>query len=270
VTETETRSPHFGRDSTATTYRDIHLPRVFAPWARILLEVLRPEPGDAVLDVATGPGTVARQAAVFAGSRGRVVGVDISAAMLSVARSFAPEDGAAPIEYVESSATGIPLPDRTFDIAYCQQGLQHMADHLAALREIRRTLKPGGRIAVSIWAQSPFGLFREVVANMHIQNVDAPQPSTFGRDPGDLVAGLREAGFDHVEVQQRVLVSVLEGGIPQALDVAIATSAAATMSTLPPDTQQAIRAAIGRALEPLVQEDGVHLRSTANIAAARA
>ena len=69
------------------TYLRIHLPRIFVPWARVLLEVLPPRPGDAVLDVATGPGTVARQAALLAGPAGRVTGLDISAAMLSVGRA---------------------------------------------------------------------------------------------------------------------------------------------------------------------------------------
>src|SRR5215831_4702222 len=84
--QTETRSPHFNREENARTYRDIHLPRVFTPWARILLEVAPPRVGDAVLDVATGPGTVARQAALLVGPSGRVVGVDFSAAILAVGR----------------------------------------------------------------------------------------------------------------------------------------------------------------------------------------
>jgi len=62
---TETLSPHFGQDSLVRTYRDIHLPRVFEPWAKILLEIVPCSPGETVLDLATGPGTVARQAAVL-------------------------------------------------------------------------------------------------------------------------------------------------------------------------------------------------------------
>ena len=267
MTQTETCSPHFGRDATATTYRDIHLPRVFAPWAKILLSIVPARPGGAALDVATGPGTVAREAAAHVGPSGRVVGVDISAAMLNVARSFPPEAGAAPIEYIESTATRLPVPDASFDVAYCQQGLQHMADPHAALREIHRALKPGGRLGVAIWAQSPFGLFREVVAGLDLQ-IDAPQPSTFGREPDDLRAGLSAAGFRDVEVQQREMVSVFSGGIPEALNVAVATSAAAAMASLPPETQDRIRQAIATALQPYVKEDGVHLPSVANIASA--
>lgn len=70
-----TVSPHFGRESTARTYARIHLPRVFTPWAKVLLEVVPPQRGETVLDVATGPGTVAREAAGLIGPSGRVVGV---------------------------------------------------------------------------------------------------------------------------------------------------------------------------------------------------
>jgi ubiquinone/menaquinone biosynthesis C-methylase UbiE len=115
---TETRSPHFSQDGMVQTYTSIHLPRVFVPWASILLEVVPPRPGDAVLDVATGPGTVARHAAQLVGPNGRVTGVDISAAMLSAGRAWPVEQGAAPIEYVESSAASLPLPDAAFDVAY--------------------------------------------------------------------------------------------------------------------------------------------------------
>src|SRR5690242_1634689 len=108
MTQTETRSPHFNREATANTYRDIHLPRVFAPWAQVLLEIVPPRAGDAVLDVATGPGTVARPAAKTAGGNGRVTAVDFSSAMLEIARSFPPEPGSAPIEYLESPATAMP------------------------------------------------------------------------------------------------------------------------------------------------------------------
>jgi len=144
-----TRSPHFTRDATAQTYRDIQMPRIFVPWARALLEIVPPRAGDAVLEVATGPGTVARQAALLAGPAGRVTGLDISAAMLSVGRSWPAEAGAAPIEYLESSASSMPLPDASFDVVYCQQGMQHMSDPLAALREMGRLLKPGGRLGLA-------------------------------------------------------------------------------------------------------------------------
>ena len=272
MTETETaaytRSPHFGRDATAATYRDVHMPRIFTPWARILLEILPPRQGERVLDVATGPGTVAREAAKLVGTSGKVIGVDISAAMLNVGRSWPPLSDAGAIEYVEAPATHMPVPDAAFDVAYCQQGLQHMADPNLALQEIKRALKPGGRVGVAVWQQSPFGLFRQAVAELGLPN-DGPQPSTFGRDADELARALREAGFEGVRVQTRELESILEGGAEQALQVATATSAAARMEALTKEQQDAVRATLLRAIEPLTKADGVHLRSSANIATAQ-
>jgi SAM-dependent methyltransferase len=185
--------------------------------------------------------------------------------MLTVARGFPQEPAAAAIQYVEASATRIPLPGGTFDVAFCQQGLQHMADPMQALQEIKRLLKQGGRIGVAVWHQSPFGLFREAVANLNLPSSGA-RPSGFGREPADLAKALRDAGFANVEVQQRRLESVLEGGVPQALEVAVATSAGAGMHTLNTQQQQAVREAMTRVLEPLLQADGVHLLSVSNIA----
>src|SRR5260221_4262435 len=104
---TETRSPHFTQDATVQTYTRIHLRRVCAPWAGVRLDIVPTRAGDAVLDVATGPGTVARHAARLVGASGRVTGVDFSAAMLAAGRAWPAEPGAAPIEYIESSATSL-------------------------------------------------------------------------------------------------------------------------------------------------------------------
>ena len=264
----ETHSPHFQLDATARIYRDIHLPRVFTPWARVLLEVVPSKAGETVLDVATGPGTVAREAALLVGPEGRVVGVDISAAMLAVGREWAAEPGAAPIEYIEAPATSIPLSDGSFDVAYCQQGLQHMGDPLAALREIRRLLKPGVRLGVATWQQSPFGIFRETIAKTGVADC-GPQPSDFGRDAQQLATALRETDFEVVEVQTREMVSVLEGGLPQALELATATSSVAGLRNLSAAQADAVRAAIVEALQPRVKEGAVHLLSISNLGSAR-
>jgi len=94
------------------------------------------------------------------------------------------------------------------------------------------------------------------------------QPSSFGRDVSELSLALREAGFADVEIQTRELTSVLEGGIPQALEVAAATSAASGLRDVPPERQQAIRAAIAQALQPYVKDGAVVLPSIAHLASA--
>src|SRR5438552_3789103 len=90
----------FSIGSVAATYDEIYVPRIFIPWARLLLERADLSPGESLLDVATGPGTVARLAAEQVGPRGRVLGTDISAAMIGIAQKKAIAGEAAAIEYL--------------------------------------------------------------------------------------------------------------------------------------------------------------------------
>src|SRR5262249_60545343 len=103
-----------------------------------------PGRGDRVVDVACGTGIVARIAAARVGPSGVVVGVDLNPGMLNVARSVSLTDSrsAAPIQWQEASADKLPFPGESFDIVYCQLGLQFFADRPAALREMRRVLGP--------------------------------------------------------------------------------------------------------------------------------
>jgi SAM-dependent methyltransferase len=78
-----------------------------------------------------------------------VVGVDLNPGMLSVARSVISTDG--PLHWQEASADMLPFPDGSFDVVYCQLGLQFFADRAAALREMRRVLDAEGRLALMVW-----------------------------------------------------------------------------------------------------------------------
>jgi ubiquinone/menaquinone biosynthesis C-methylase UbiE len=116
-------------------YDELFVPVLFEPWAKLLLDEVKLQSGEAVLDVATGPGTVARLAAVRLGSQGRIVATDISVPMLDVAKAKPAVAGAAQIEYVESPAAPLAAPSATFDVVLCQQGLQFFPDRPGALRE---------------------------------------------------------------------------------------------------------------------------------------
>src|SRR5207302_10762295 len=141
----------FSIGSVAATYDEIYVPRIFIPWARLLLERADLSPGESLLDVATGPGTVARLAAEQVGPRGRVLGTDISAAMIGIAQKKAIAGEAAAIEYLVAPAAPLPVADGSFDVVTCQQGLQFFPDRPAAVSEMFRTLKPGGRLTVAVW-----------------------------------------------------------------------------------------------------------------------
>jgi SAM-dependent methyltransferase len=132
----------------AEIYEQHMVPAIFARWAPDLVEAAGVRPGDRALDMACGTGAVTRLLAERVGPTGTVVGLDINPEMLAIARRAAPQPT---IEWVEGSAVRMALPDATFDRVLCEQGLQFMPDKPAVLAEMRRVLKPGGRLAVSCW-----------------------------------------------------------------------------------------------------------------------
>lgn len=131
-------------------YERYLVPAVTLPWAVDLVERAGVGPGASVLDVACGTGAVARVAAARVGD-GRVVGLDVNEGMLAVARAV-PQTAGLPIDWVEGSALAMPFVDREFDIVLCQLGLQFVPDRPSALREMRRVLRTGGRIAASVFS----------------------------------------------------------------------------------------------------------------------
>jgi ubiquinone/menaquinone biosynthesis C-methylase UbiE len=141
----------FTNPSVPKAYDEFFVPRLFEPWAKLLLDEIAPREGQALIDVATGPGTVARLAALRLGSQGRVVATDIAPAMLNIARAKRAVTRAAPIEYVESPAAPLNLPSSAFDVVVCQQGLQFFPDRLYALQEMQRVLKAGGHAAIAVF-----------------------------------------------------------------------------------------------------------------------
>ncbi|ODM48072.1 hypothetical protein A9320_20270 [Ruegeria sp. PBVC088] len=115
-------------------------------------------PGDRVIDIGCGTGVVARVAAARTGSAADVTGTDVSAEMVKAAARFAAEAGYPEIAWLECDVTAMPLPDAAFDVGLCQQSLQFMPDKPSAMAEMARVIKPGGRLALSVWkTRSPIG-----------------------------------------------------------------------------------------------------------------
>jgi ubiquinone/menaquinone biosynthesis C-methylase UbiE len=118
-------------------------------WTAALVALGNPQLGDRVLDVACGTGIVARAVAPYVGASGLVTGLDRLADRLAYARVLA---AGLPIEWREADACAIPFPEAAFTLVLCQQGLNHIADKVAAVREMHRVLVPGGRLALTVWS----------------------------------------------------------------------------------------------------------------------
>jgi len=263
----------FAVGSIAGTYQEIYVPRIFIPWARLLLERAALRPGESVLDVATGPGTVARIAAEQVGSQGRVVGADFSEAMIAIARAKPPLTGAARIEYIVSPAAPLSVKDESFDVVTCQQGLQFFPDRGAAVREMYRALKPGGRVIAAVW--------REIALQPNFAAIDAAlreclpadQVEPFGapfRWPSAeaLEAVFTHEGFTGVSVEVVHHPVTYEGGVAQLVAALAASPIAGTIAALDADTTARLRSAAARHLAPLVINGQVRTQMVSNLVTA--
>src|SRR4051794_7745169 len=116
-----------------------------------LITLVAPQPGERVLDVATGPGVVALAAAVAVGPTGQVLATDLAPEWGDVIAERCAEAGLDAVTFRAMGAEQLDLPDRSFDVALCQFGLMFVPDPVQALREMRRVLRDGGRLGVSVW-----------------------------------------------------------------------------------------------------------------------
>ncbi|HEY3495696.1 MAG TPA: class I SAM-dependent methyltransferase [Polyangiaceae bacterium] len=172
----------------------------FSRFAASALELSELPEGADVIDVATGPGTLALQAARRAR---RVVGVDFAARMLEALERRARETGVTNVEAIQADGQALPFPDASFDRGYSMFGLIFFPDRGRGFRELRRVLRPGGRVAVSSWRpfahvpplRAAFDALAELMPELPFGASKAPLG-----EPEDFELELREAGFEAVQV----------------------------------------------------------------------
>jgi ubiquinone/menaquinone biosynthesis C-methylase UbiE len=173
----------------------------FSLFSKDALELANVAPGSDVLDVCTGPGTLAIQAAAAAR---RVVGVDFSPRMLEEFRRRAAAAGFSNVEAVEADAQALPFADASFDRAFSMFGLIFFPDRNRGFTELLRTLRPGGRAVVSSWR--PFDLVPPIKAAFEILLELMPE-LPFGKskaplgEPDEFRAELGAAGFRDIDVR---------------------------------------------------------------------
>jgi ubiquinone/menaquinone biosynthesis C-methylase UbiE len=224
---------------------------IFRPWVPTLFEKAQLSDGQSVLDVACGTGIVSRMAKAKLGQSSRVVGVDLSPAMLTLAQSIAPT-----VEFRTGNAQDLPLgADEAFDTLFCSQGMQFFPDKAKAASEMKRALKPNGRMAMAAWSPAdavPFYRELQDVVEQHVGTI-ADHRYSFGI-PDSVATLLRDAGFRDVHAETMSKSAHLEDQQSFVRTNAIAmvgmSSAAAEMDG---DTRAQTIAAIINDSSPVVQ-----------------
>lgn len=131
--------------SAAEVYEQFFVPALFQEWAARVADAAGVQSGQRVLDVACGTGVLARTLAERVGNAGSVVGLDINDGMLSVARRCSS------IAWRQGRAEALGFDDASFDAVVSQFGLMFFEDRRAAIAEMLRVVRPGGRVVVAVW-----------------------------------------------------------------------------------------------------------------------
>ena len=248
-------------ESSAEAYERYLVPLLFAPGAEGLIELAALKPGERVLDVACGTGIVARHATGHVGSGGKAVGLDVNEGMLEVARSVS-RDIHPPIDWRRGDAADMPFADETFDVIFCQQGLQFFEDRPAALGEMHRVLAPDGRLLLSVlrstkhnpgWRPLAEALERYVGPEAGAM-MRAPFPSLSTDELRDLFAG---AGFRDVHIS----IGIGPVRYPSAEEFlrleAVSSPLAAPIGALEDNVREALIRDLSKTLVAYTDDDGI-------------
>lgn len=182
----------------AEVYESCFVPAIFGAWAGPVAEAAGIRTSNKVLDVGCGTGVLAREALRRVGQDGQVAGLDLNAGMLAVAARAEPG-----IEWRQGNAASLPFEDGIFDVVVSQFALMYFPDRVVSLRDMWRTLAPGGRLALAVWA--PIGHARgyQILAEIAARQC--------GRKAADVLAAPFVLG-DRAELAKLFV----ESGIPNA------------------------------------------------------
>ncbi|HEY9670323.1 MAG TPA: methyltransferase domain-containing protein [Waterburya sp.] len=173
-----------------------------------LVELAQLQPGQHILDIATGTGIVAIAAAQRVGAEGKVVGVDFTPGMLNQARRKIAAAGLQNIELIEADAETINFEDERFDAIFCATAIVLLSDIPSALHNWYRWLQKGGIVAFSCWSRTSF--FTPVITNvcakygLSLPNLHEPLGS-----PQKCQTLLQEIGFKDIEIKTEQFGSYL-------------------------------------------------------------
>jgi SAM-dependent methyltransferase len=237
--------------------------RTMEPVSQWLVEAIHPQPGHRVLELAAGLGDTGLLAAQLVAPGGSVLITDGSENMVAAAREHAEEVGETNVELRTMQAEWIDLPAASVDGVICRFGYMLLVDPEAALRETRRVLKPGGRVALAVWDDLERNPWMKVLRDALVARGVAPAavpdgPGPFALASEDAVAELlATAGFEDVEVAPLDLVmsaESLDAWWDHVMQTSITT--AEVVRGLAPADHYALRDLVDAGYAPYVRDDG--------------
>lgn len=235
-----------------------------------LLERLAPQAGETLLDIACGSGEMSELVSPLVGDSGHVICTDFAPAMVAAAGRRGEAAGLRNVEYRELDAEQMDLADASVDGAVCRFGYMLMADRDAALRETRRVLRDGGRLAFAVWAEPMRNPWVLVPGSVLLERGIMPPPDPEGPgifalgERGKIETALAGAGLAPVEIDDVEIHHHIADR--EALWERISTTMgplATAIAAQPEEEQAAVRAAVVERAEPFRDGEGYHLTGVA-------
>jgi SAM-dependent methyltransferase len=251
------------------------LEEALTPVRTWLIRELAPQPGDTVLELSAGPGDTGFAAAALVGERGRLISTDFSPDMVEVARRRGAELGLENVDHRVVDAERIQLDADSVDGVLCQSGYMLMADPAAALSETRRVLRPGGRLALSVWGapeRNPWASIggRILVERGHVPPPEPGSPGIFSMASEERTRALLEkAGFTAVRTEEvPVRWTFRDLDEYERWITEVAGAFAMVVRGLPGGEREALRSQLTEAFAPFVADGGYEFPGVALCAVA--
>jgi SAM-dependent methyltransferase len=251
---------------------------VLRPVADTLIDRAQAKAGERIVDVGCGSGAVSIALAQEVGPAGHVLGIDISGPMLARARLVAP--AGSPVEFVLADATVYPFAPASFDLLISRFGVMFFAEPARSFANLRRGLKPSGRLAFACWREpreNPFFMAPLQAVYKHApklpqQGPEEPGPFAFASE-AHVQRILGEAGFTGIAMEPYNLS--LDVAVGRGLDAAVQGAleigpAARALAEQPPEVVAAATNSIREALTPFLSGQSVPLPAAIWIVTARA
>ncbi len=252
------------------------LDRQIEPLGREAMRVLAPRAGERILDIGCGCGQTTMELAALTGAGGYVKGADISAPMLEIAKARPVLPGAVAPVFEQADAQVASFGDGAFDAAFSRFGVMFFADPVAAFANIRRALRPGGRLAFvcwrpfaeNVWMRAPQEAAAPFMPASPAADPMAPGPFAFA-DAARVLGILGDAGFKDIALEK--FDCLIGGGdLAQSLELALRVGPLGGALREHPELTQTVSGAVRDALAGYVTPKGVLMPAATWIVRAQA